>query len=172
MRAAMGNRTRPNFGVRARHLPPAEELAPWSARRGATDLQGVAHARIQAQVNDCVERTAIYGCGVGESHACDLGREILPLAAGWETRPLASRAWDHRPALRASGKNTSTRKRMRKAYSPPSLGRASSPLAAGWGTRPLVARAWCGRRASRGSGKNTGTRKQLRKAYSVICARR
>ena len=97
MRAAIyargaGNRTRPTSGVRARHLPPARELAPWSARPSATDLHDVAQARIQAHVNACVRRTANYGFAFGESHAPDLRREILPLAAGSGTRLLAGRA--------------------------------------------------------------------------------
>ena len=187
MRAAIGNRTRPNSGVQPRHSPPALELAPWSAGRGATDLHGGAQARIQAciqaRVNGCVRRTATYACGVAHSHAPDLGRERSPLAAGWGARTLAGRAWCDRPAQRGSGKKTSMH--VNECVMPaaiyacgvgklhtPDLGRESSPLAAGWGTRPLVAQSWCVRRASRGSGKNTSTREQMHKAYSKICVRR
>ena len=118
---ALGNYEHLTSGVRARYLPPARELAPWSARRGATDLHGGAQARIQAciqaRVNGCVRRTATYACGVWESHTSDLGRERSPLAAGSGTRPLVKRGLVRRPALRGSGKNTGTRKRMRNTYS-------------------------------------------------------
>ena len=77
----------------------------------------MAQARIQAHVHAFVRRTAIYGRGVGESHAPDLGRDILPNAAGCGTRPLVGRAWNHRHALRISCKNASTRTRIRKAFS-------------------------------------------------------
>ena len=179
-------RTRPTSGVRDRRLLPAGELAPWSAGSSATDPHGVARARLQTHANEYVRCKTIYGCAVRKSQAPDLGHEILPLAAGSETRPIDGRSWDHRPALLGSCNNTSTRKRMRKTNShicmcvgelrTPNLGRESSLLAASEGTRALVGRAWCDRPAWWGSGKNTGMhtgmRKRMREAYSNICVRR
>ena len=83
------------LGVRARHLLPAGELAPWSAGHGATDLHGGAQAikaSIQAHVNGCVRRTATYACGFGETYTPNLRRERSPLPAGWGTCPLVGRS--------------------------------------------------------------------------------
>ena len=105
MRAALENDTRPTSGMR---LPLAA---------GATGPHGGAQAIIQAHVNGCVRRTATYACVVKELHTPKLGRERAPRAAGCGTRPPVGRAWCDRRARRGSGKTTSTRKRMREAYS-------------------------------------------------------